>query len=88
MLRELLAREGIACIIRNEQLFVAMGEIPMTECFPELWVIDDEVYPRAKMLTERLMRVDENEGPWSCPDCLEEHEGQFGSCWRCGRQRY
>ncbi|MBE0598691.1 MAG: DUF2007 domain-containing protein, partial [Desulfuromonadales bacterium] len=31
MLRDLLTSEGIACLVRNEQLSVAMGEIPLLE---------------------------------------------------------
>ena len=46
LLKELLEGEGIACLLRNEELFAALGEIPFLECLPELWVVDDEVYPR------------------------------------------
>ena len=88
MLRELLEHEGIACLVRNENLFSAKGEIPFTECFPELWVIDDEVYPRARLLLKSWREAGGKKGPtWICPHCGEEHEGQFGACWKCGRHR-
>lgn len=87
MVRELLETEGIACLVRNEQLFAAMGEIPLTECFPELWVLDDEVYPRARLLVERWLRPEPGGGPWNCPGCGEALEGQFGACWKCGQLR-
>ncbi len=88
VLRELLEREGIACLVRNENLFSAMGEIPFTECFPELWVIDDEIYPRAKLLLDGWRAAGgQKRRAWTCPHCGETHEGQFGACWKCGRPR-
>lgn len=85
LFKNLLEREGIACLLRNEELFAAMGEIPFLEIRPELWVIDDEVYPRAKLIVEGLLREEEL-GSWTCA-CGEVLEGQFGACWKCGRQR-
>ncbi len=88
LLKELLAREGIVCLIRNEQLFSAMGEIPFLECSPQLWVVDDEVYPRAKLLLDNWLRDEpDNADPWVCTHCGETLEGQFGACWKCGSRR-
>jgi len=84
LLKELLEREGIACLIRNEQLFAALGEIPFLECFPELWVVDNEVWPRARMLLDNWLKSEEQGSPWTCPSCGETLEGQFGACWNCG----
>lgn len=87
LLKELLEREGVACLIRNEQLFAALGEIPFLECSPELWVIDDEVWPRARQLLDNWFKVEENMTTWTCSACGETLEGQFGSCWQCGKDR-
>lgn len=88
MLKELLMAEGIHCLIRNEELFAAMGEIPFIECQPELWVVDNEVFPRAKKLLDAWLQEDAPIGPaWVCPKCGEVLEGQFGACWNCGRPR-
>lgn len=88
ILKEILANEGIECLIRNEQLSSAMGEIPFIECYPELWVIDDEMYPRAKMLVEGWLETTPAAAePWDCPECGERIEGHFGSCWFCGHER-
>ncbi len=86
MVRDMLEEEGISCLLRNDQLFGAMGEIPLVECFPELWVVDDEVYPRASLLLKGLLRSDDAAEGWICR-CGEELEGQFGACWRCGSHR-
>lgn len=88
LFKELLAREGVACLLRNDQLSSALGEIPFLECFPELWVIDDEMWPRASMLLEGwLANEAEMKPPWVCQGCGERLEGQFGACWKCGRER-
>lgn len=87
LFKELLEQEGIPCIIRNEQLFAALGEIPFLECFPELWVVDDEVWPRAKVLLDNWLENDISKTSWHCSSCGERHEGQFGACWKCGTKR-
>lgn len=88
LLKDLLAQEGVTCVVRNEQLFVGLGEIPFLELFPELWVIDDEVYPRAKLLLDAWLQEQELGGePWTCRHCGEQLEPQFGACWKCGRDR-
>jgi len=87
LLKELLEHEGVACVIRNEQLFSALGEIPFLECAPELWVVDDEIWPRAKSLLENWLKAEANAETWTCHSCGEQLEGQFGACWKCGRER-
>ena len=87
LLKELLEGEGVKCILRNEQLFAALGEIPFLECLPELWVVDDEVWPRARKLLDNWLQDDVDADAWTCPSCGEILEGQFGACWQCGRQR-
>ncbi len=87
LLKELLEREGVNCLIRNEQLFAALGEIPFLECLPELWVVDDEVWPRAKSLLDNWFKQEEDRADWICQACGELLEGQFGACWKCGKAR-
>ena len=40
-LQDTLEGAGIACFIRNEISSGLMGEIPLNECTPELWVQED-----------------------------------------------
>lgn len=86
MFKELLAKEGVDCLLRNDRLSAALGEIPFTECYPELWVIDEEIYPRAKLLLDAWLEVaDQGEVDWVCAGCGEKVVGHFGACWSCGR---
>ncbi len=88
LLKEILEHEGIECVLRNDQLSSAIGEIPFIECYPELWVIDDEAFPRAQLFLESWLEGDSIiADPWVCPICGEEIEGQFGACWSCGKLR-
>lgn len=86
---EMLAQEGIDCLVKNDQLFSAVGELPFVECFPELWVVDDEVLPRARLLLEGWLRqdVEQIEKSWICPNCEERCGMQFELCWNCMTER-
>ena len=88
LLRVRLADEGINCLVRNDELSTALGEIPFVECYPELWVVDDEVWPRARLLLDKWLAESAETGPdWTCPGCGEQLEGQFLTCWNCGGER-
>ena len=48
LLKGLLEQDGIPCLIKNEYLAIAMGDLPPAECFQELWLLDAADYTRAK----------------------------------------
>ena len=78
---------GIASVIQNEDIFMAAGELPVIDCWPELWVADSE-YDRAKEIVDTALSDEVTPGtPWKCPSCGEEHESQFTDCWKCGASR-
>lgn len=81
----LLRIAGVPAIVRNEFLASAMGELPPTECLPEVWILDDADEWRAKKL------LDDPAGgggsAWVCGECGEVSEPQFTQCWRCGANR-
>ncbi len=86
-LKELLSTDGILCTIRNQQGSSLAGEIPFVEVFPELWVVHDADFDRAKGLLEEQGSGDEVERPiWVCAGCEEKHVGLFTACWKCGRE--
>jgi hypothetical protein len=87
-LRGILEANHVPCIVRNELLIGAAGELPPSECWPELWVTDDADQERARALVEAYLDAGENAGPeWRCAGCGEPIEGQFTACWRCGEER-
>lgn len=82
MVRNLLEKEDIACTIKT-----SAGLEPITDCFPELWVMDDADYAKAMELVSNMEQPQgETKNSWVCPKCGETIEGQFSSCWHCAPQ--
>jgi hypothetical protein len=88
LLKSQLEAEGIACVIRNENLAIGSGTVPFMECYPELWVLHDEDFASAQeLLAAWQEQADQPMEPWTCPECGEEIEGQFDACWQCGYEK-
>jgi hypothetical protein len=80
--RNVLTAAGIDSELRNQYLAGALGDLPMLETWPQVWVED--------ALESAALRALQNAAtaapgaPWVCPQCGEELEPQFTTCWRCG----
>lgn len=86
MRKERLEQAGIRCMIKNQRSSSLAGEIPFTEVFPELWVIQGEdAYRARQVLDEELISQPSNSDSWTCAGCGEHHESQFSECWKCGQ---
>jgi len=85
LLKSLLEEEGIVGFIKNEHLFMTAGEVPFTEVYPELWVSDDDTARAEQLVSRWHEKPPEYSEPWTCANCGEENEGQFGECWNCGK---
>jgi len=86
--KNVLATFGIRCVIRNLELSAAAGELSPIDCWPELWVVDDEELAAATaILKKTLAPLESVKKPWRCRGCGEEVEGQFSECWQCGLGR-
>jgi Putative prokaryotic signal transducing protein len=87
-LRNVLQLEGIESEVRTPFLGAARGDLPATECWSELWVVNDQDAERAStVIASALAPAEQAEAPWKCRSCGEEVEGQFGACWQCGSVR-
>lgn len=84
--RALLEADGIQCVLRNEALSGAMGELPLNECWPEVWIVNDMDAARAGKIVAQLNSEPVQGEPWAC-ECGEVLEAQFTTCWKCGRER-
>ena len=47
-LKNVLATFRIHCFTKNIDLISAAGQLPPTECWPELWVVEDERVVKAQ----------------------------------------
>ena len=80
-----LEGQGIECRLKNENLSGALGELPFTETWPELWILDELKEKEALLIVHKI--IDDSTEPeesWTCTTCGEIIEGQFGECWNCG----
>ena len=84
--RNILTAEGIPSEIRNEHLGGILGEMPFTDTWPQLWVVNDLDYERAKQLIGDAAIEESPQESWRCGSCGEENEGQFAACWSCGKE--
>ena len=80
--RNILLAAGIQSELRNQYLAGALGDLPLLETWPQLYVEDaDEALALRALASASETRPGP---PWSCPDCGELLEPQFTHCWRCG----
>ena len=80
--RNVLLTAGIASELRNQYLAGALGDLPMLETWPQLYVDDEDEQPALRALA-RAASAPGGEA-WVCQECGERLEPQFTSCWRCG----
>lgn len=82
--RNVLITAGIRCELRNQYLAGALGDLPMMETWPQLYVDDAD----ERFALSALARA--NAAPsgvaWTCADCGEQLEPQFTQCWRCAER--
>lgn len=85
-MRHLLEMNGIECEIRGEYRGGGAGEIPPTEAWPELWILDPSRAEEAVRVIEDAMKDpgDPDGTPWQCAGCGETVDPHFGACWNCG----
>jgi hypothetical protein len=83
--KNLLEHAGIACVIKNRELGGALGDLPVFDASPELWVLDDGNASRAAQLIDESVRpAPRGAARWRCSTCGEDNEAQYGACWSCG----
>ena len=87
-LESALVAEGIACVMRNQYLAGAIGDLPLNECWPQIWVVEDADYARAERIINNILAPrPDGARAWSCALCGEHLEAQFDECWQCGSSR-
>jgi len=84
--KNVLEQHGIECVIKNRELGGGIGDLPVFDAAPELWVLDTEQAARAAALLRESVRPAAGGAPWRCAACGEENEPQFAACWSCARR--
>ncbi|NOZ53838.1 MAG: DUF2007 domain-containing protein [Gammaproteobacteria bacterium] len=87
--KNIVESNDIVCVIRNTFLSGAVGELPPTEVWPSLWVVDADDYERAsKIITLAMVEFNADGPTWVCEGCGEVLILQFSECWKCGGLRH
>lgn len=82
--KNMLQQQGIDVLVKNDKLYSIAGEVPVTECMPEVWVKNALHYRYAEQLIEEMEKgSDEHHPGWQCDECGENIEGSFDVCWNC-----
>ena len=85
-LLSVLENNAIACHLRNLSLNGGIGELPLNECWPEVWVNDAGDEYMARQLIHAALSEVKAGSDWLC-ECGEQVLGEFGTCWACGIDR-
>ena len=83
-IQTLLQGKGIPCFLKNEFAIGAAGDLSPFDCWPEVWITDDEWLPKAQALIEDVQKKREMAQAWRCHQCGEENDASFELCWHCG----
>jgi Putative prokaryotic signal transducing protein len=84
ILRGLLGQEGIEAHVFNENAQSGVGQLPVVEALPELWVEDERDFERAQEIVRRFESGPRIETTLRCTGCGEDNPGNFQLCWSCG----
>ncbi len=83
--KNLLEQAGIGSFVKHAALSGALGDLPVFDVEPELWVYRDTDERRAAaIIREALTGAPPTSHAWRCSRCGEHNEPQFAACWRCG----
>jgi hypothetical protein len=83
--KNLLEQAGMPCLIKNRELGGGIGDLPVFDAAPEIWVLDDEDAERAALLIRDSVLPAAGGVGWRCSGCGEHNEPQFAACWSCSR---
>ena len=84
-IKNLLEPLGFELVIKNEYANGGIGELAIFDCWPELWLSNENDYPAAIRAINNLLKNDDN--VWVCTKCKETNYDSFELCWQCGAER-
>ncbi len=84
ILRSVLEQAGVQVHVFNENAQGGVGQLPVSEALPELWLDDEADYERAQRLVKEFEEAPRITGTMRCGGCGEDNPGNFQVCWSCG----
>lgn len=85
--QNIIEAQGIYTFLKNEFAQGAVGEIPVFDSWPEVWVFNESDYGLALKIIETSVS-NKNTAEWICIHCSEKNDPSFEICWHCQRENY
>jgi len=84
LIRNLLEEAGIEAHVLNENAQGGVGQLPVMEAYPQIWIVDERDLPRARKLIEAFESMPAIGNNLRCTYCSEDNPSTFQLCWNCG----
>lgn len=84
ILRDVLGQSGIEVLVFNENAQSGAGQLPPGEACPELWVVQERDFERARAVVREFESAPRVTGSRRCAACEEDSPSNFQVCWSCG----
>ena len=81
LIMQQLESVGIDARVFNENAQGAIGELPVTDTWPDVWIVQDHQFRATRAVIEYYEFSSEN--ALLCNSCGEISPGRFEVCWQC-----
>ncbi len=85
-LKNLLEAQGIVAYLDGSHVATTLSHIGSALGGVKVLVTPADA-DRALKTIQEINQLDQQSGPWTCPQCHEQLEASFDLCWRCGQPR-
>lgn len=84
LIRNLLDQAGIEARVFNENAQGGVGQLPVMEACPQIWIVNERDLQRARQLLEAFEHMPAIRSNLRCQQCSEDNPTTFQLCWNCG----
>jgi hypothetical protein len=84
LIRNLLDQAGIEAHVFNENAQGGVGQLPVMEACPQIWIVNERDLQRARQLLEAFEHMPAIRSNLRCEQCAEDNPTTFQLCWNCG----
>ena len=84
LVRNMLEQAGIPAHIFNANAMGALGDLPMSAAYPQVWIAQLHQEAHARSVVAEYSRAAEPVEAKTCGACHEPSPGEFELCWNCG----
>lgn len=84
LVHDLLEQAGVAAHIFNANAMAALGDLPMSAAYPQVWIAQLHQEQHARAVIAQYQEPRPNLAGKVCAECNEASPGEFDLCWNCG----